>query len=209
MKTLLLIDLQNDFVEGGSLAVAGGKSLIEPVNRLQHYFKQVVATQDWHPPHHGSFASQHLSKKPGEVIELDGLPQVLWPDHCVQNSTGAAFVSELNTEQFALVVQKGTDPKVDSYSGFFDNGHKVDTGLHQQLQTLYATELFICGIATDYCVKYSVLDALQLGYTVKVLTDLCKAVNLQPTHADAAFAEMEAAGAKLTTSTAAIAELRA
>ncbi len=163
MKTLILVDLQNDFVPGGTLAVAEGDRIILLCNALQEKFDLVVATQDWHPPDHASFAVNHPGKSPGDVIDLAGLRQILWPVHCVQNTPGAAFVPGLKTDRIARVFKKGTDPLIDSYSGFFDNGHRKATGLGEYLKRAGVTDVYVCGLATDYCVKFTALDADRRG----------------------------------------------
>lgn len=200
MKALLLVDLQHDFMPGGALAVAEGDAVVPVANSLVRRFAFVVATQDWHPADHGSFASSHPGHAVGDVIELGDVPQVLWPDHCVQNSAGASFHSGLDVAAIDAVVRKGADPLVDSYSGFFDNDKRTDTGLAELLNAHGANELVIMGLATDYCVKATVLDAIGLGYGVTVVTDGCRAVDLAPGDGAAAFDEMQAAGAKLVTS---------
>src|SRR3954468_12732007 len=153
MNALIIVDVQNDFVPGGALPVPEGDKVLPVINNLQPKFDLVVATQDWHPASHGSFAANHPGKKPGDVIQLKGLPQILWPVHCVQNTTGAAFVPTLDAKRIAKVFPKGTDPQVDSYSGFFDNGRQKATGLAEYLKQRGVTELYIVGLATDYCVK--------------------------------------------------------
>ena len=195
MATLLLIDLQPDFLPGGALAVSAGDEVLAVAEELRRTHRHVVATQDWHPADHESFASQHEGKEPGQMIDLHGLPQVLWPDHCVMGTAGAELA--IPTEGIDEIVRKGSHREVDSYSGFFDNGKRNDTGLHAYLQAQDVTELVVMGLATDYCVKFTVLDALALGYRVKVVRAGCRAVNLQPGDGDNAFAEMQAAGATL------------
>jgi len=203
MKTqqaLLLIDLQNDFCPGGALAVEEGDAVIAVANQVAMRFHQrgqpVVATLDWHPHHHGSFASNA-----GEVSwtmgELDGLPQVWWPDHCVQGSKGAELHPELNRSVLVKQIYKGTDPRTDSYSAFFDNGQRSQTGLDSWLKSQGVTALTVMGLATDYCVKYSVLDALRLGYRVSVVVAGCRGVNLEAGDGERALAEMAASGALL------------
>ena len=156
-KALIIVDMQNDFVPGGALGVPDGASVIPVINRLQQLFELVVATQDWHPMEHGSFARNHPGKNAGETIDLNGLPQMLWPVHCVQNTSGAAFVPGLKTERVAQVFQKGTDPEVDSYSGFFDNGRRKSTGLENYLRARTIGEVFVVGLATNICVKYTAM----------------------------------------------------
>jgi nicotinamidase/pyrazinamidase len=200
MKTLLLIDLQNDFCPGGALAVQEGNLLIPMANALMPKFELVVATQDWHPANHGSFAANHPWRKPGQVIDLHGLPQVLWPIHCVQDSFGAEFAPGLNTAGIHKIFVKGTDPEIDSYSGFFDNGHRKSTGLGDYLRAQGVNELWVMGIATDYCVKFTVLDALELGFRVNLIEDACRGVELNPGDIAQAVDEMQSRSAQLVQS---------
>lgn len=194
MKALILVDLQNDFVPGGALAVPVGDVVVEPANRLLPIFDLVVATQDWHPPDHGSFAVNHPGKQPGEIIELNGLQQILWPAHCVQNTHGAALLEALDKTRIDRVFQKGTDPGLDSYSGFYDNGHRRPTGLGEYLQVRGAREVYVLGLATDYCVRYTALDARQLGFRTFLIEDACRGVELQPGDVQRAVEEMRSAG---------------
>jgi len=200
MRCLLLVDLQNDFLPGGALPVPEGDAVIPVVNRLQPHFDLVVATQDWHPPDHGSFAANHPGRKVGEVVDLDGLPQILWPVHCVQFTRGAEFAPGLDTGRIAHVVRKGTDPRIDSYSGFFDNGKRRSTGLADFLRQQGVSELYVAGLATDYCVKATALDAVQLGFPTWLIVDGCRGVNLQPGDVDRALDEMARAGVRLVRS---------
>lgn len=201
-RALLLVDLQNDFCAGGALAVPEGDSTIDIANRLIDWClardETVVASQDWHPANHGSFASQHQAE-PYTQGELDGLAQTFWPDHCVQNSEGAALHPLLKQQAIAAVFHKGENPAIDSYSAFFDNGHRQKTRLDDWLRERGIRELIVVGLATDYCVKFTVLDALDLGYAVNVITDGCRGVNIQPQDSAHAFMEMAAAGATLYT----------
>ncbi len=199
-RGLLLVDLQNDFCPGGALPVAEGDRIAALANRLQPAFSLIVATQDWHPADHLSFAANHPGKQPGNVIQLQGLEQVLWPVHCVQDSWGAEFVPDLQTERLARVFRKGVDREIDSYSGFFDNGHLRDTGLGAFLRESGVREVFIAGLATDYCVKFTALDAIQLGFETFVVEDACRGVNLQPGDHEASLAEMADAGAVIVSS---------
>ena len=199
MKTLILVDLQNDFCPGGALAVKEGDAIIPLINRLQPHFDLVVATQDWHPADHESFASQH-GKTPGELIDLHGLPQVLWPDHCVQGTPGAKFHPALDKGPIARVIQKGTDRTIDSYSGFYDNGHRKATGLGDYLKERGATEVYVVGIATDYCVKFTALDARQLDFETILIEDACRGVELKPGDVAGAIAELRAAGVRVVNS---------
>jgi nicotinamidase/pyrazinamidase len=196
MKTraLILVDLQNDFLPGGALAVPDGDQVIPVANLMQERFTLIVATQDWHPPGHGSFASAHPGRQPGDRIDLNGLPQILWPDHCIQRTEGAALAPALRTERIAAVFQKGTDPGVDSYSGFFDNGHRHATGLGDWLSAKGVAEVYILGLATDYCVKLTALDAARLGHVVYLVEDGCRGVDVCPGDVEAAIREMQAAG---------------
>ncbi len=194
MKTLLIVDVQNDFLPGGALAVAGGDEIIPVINQLIDNYDHVVATQDYHPADHASFASQHNGKAVGDIIQLAGKPQILWPDHCVQGTHGAQLASQLDSGLIDHIVRKGQIQQVDSYSGFFDNHQQNDTGLNQLLQRLETTELHVCGLATDYCVKFTVLDALQLGFKTTLIKDACRAVNLQPTDEQSTLEEMQLAG---------------
>lgn len=201
-RALLLVDLQNDFCAGGALAVAEGDSTIDVANRLISACKSrgdaVIASQDWHPANHGSFASQH-GVEPYTPGTLDGLAQTFWPDHCIQNSSGAAFHPLLAQQDIDAVFHKGESVNIDSYSAFFDNGHRQKTGLDAWLRERDINELIILGLATDYCVKFTVLDALQLGYSVNVITDGCRGVNIQPQDSNLAFMAMAAEGATLYT----------
>jgi nicotinamidase/pyrazinamidase len=180
-QALILVDIQNDFCPGGSLAVREGDRIIPVVNELQRHFDLVVATKDWHPPGHASF-------------------ETLWPPHCVQGSAGAEFVPALDTAHIARTFLKGTDPAVDSYSGFFDNEHKRATGLGDYLKAQGVNTVVVVGLATDYCVKFTVLDALQLGFKTIVVRDACRGVEVHPGDTDAALREMAAAGAEIVDS---------
>jgi nicotinamidase/pyrazinamidase len=200
IEALILIDLQNDFLPGGSLAVAGGDRVIPIANRLQALFDLVVATRDWHPPDHGSFASRYPGRKPGERIELGGLPQILWPPHCVQNSRGAEFAPRLETDRIAQQFLKGVDPEIDSYSGFFDNGHRRSTGLADYLRERDVGEVYLLGLATDYCVKYSALDAIGQGFSTTVVSDGCRGVELEAGDVERSLEQMRAAGVRIMAS---------
>lgn len=197
MDALILVDIQNDFLAGGALAVPRGDEVIPVANRLMPRFDLVVATQDWHPADHGSFASRHAGKKPGDVIDLSGVKQTLWPDHCVQGTPGAAFAPSLETARIHHVVRKGVDPAVDSYSGFFDNGRRRDTGLAEFLKSRGVTRVVIVGLATDYCVRATALDALSLGFETIVVREGVRGVDLAPGDSDRALAEMASAGARI------------
>ncbi len=194
MKALILVDIQNDFLPGGALAVPDGDAVIPVANKLQAVFPLVVATQDWHPANHGSFAANHPGKKTFEQIDLNGLPQTLWPAHCVQNTPGAAFPAGLKQDRIAKVFQKGTDEGIDSYSGLFDNGHRKSTGLGEWLKQKGVTEVFVCGLATDYCVKFTALDAVQFGFKTFLIEDASRGVGLRPDDVKNAIADMNRAG---------------
>ncbi|MDQ8190377.1 bifunctional nicotinamidase/pyrazinamidase [Roseibacillus persicicus] len=197
MKTLLIIDLQNDFLPGGALGVAGGDELVPLVNDLMPHYDHVVATQDWHPADHGSFAQNNPEHAIGDTIDLAGLPQILWPTHCVQGSPGAELAPGLDTTRIDTIFRKGAERDIDSYSGFHDNGHRHSTGLADYLRNKGVTELHICGIATDYCVKFTVLDALVEGFNTTLLADACRGVNLTDGDVERAVLEMSRAGAKV------------
>jgi nicotinamidase/pyrazinamidase len=194
MRALILVDIQNDFLPRGSLAVPDGDKIIPFANQLQVVFPVVVATQDLHPANHGSFAANHPGKNVFERIELNGLPQTLWPVHCVQGTAGAELALGLHRERIAKIFPKGTDPGIDSYSGLFDNGHRKSTGLGEWLKAKGVTEVFVCGLATDYCVKFTALDAAQFGFKTYFIEDASRGVNLQPDDVRKAIAEMNRAG---------------
>jgi nicotinamidase/pyrazinamidase len=200
MKALILVDIQNDFLPGGALAVPHGDAVIPVVNKLHPVFPIVVATQDWHPPDHGSFAANHAGKKVFEQIDLNGLPQTLWPVHCVQHTPGAALASTLDQHRVHKVFHKGTDPGIDSYSGLFDNGHRKSTGLGEWLKGKGVKEVFVAGLATDYCVKFTALDAAQFGFKTHLVEDASRGVNLRPDDVKNAIDEMKRAGIQIVQS---------
>jgi nicotinamidase/pyrazinamidase len=202
MRALILVDLQNDFMPTGALPVPHGDDVIPVANSLLPKFELIVATQDWHPPTHGSFASNNPGRHPGELIDLHGLTQVLWPNHCVQGTAGAEFVKALDTGRIAKVFRKGTDPAVDSYSGFFDNGHRKETGLGEYLRGKGVDEVYVLGVATDYCVKFTALDAVRDGFRTVLVEDGCRGVNLRPEDSALALAELSAAGVRVVPSAA-------
>jgi nicotinamidase/pyrazinamidase len=177
MKTLIIIDVQNDFMPGGALAVSHGDEIVPIINEMQQHFDLVIATQDWHPENHSSFAKNHPGGKEFDVIDLNGQEQVLWPVHCVQNTTGADFHPELDTTKIEAIFRKGTDAEIDSYSGFFDNAHKKSTGLAGYLKEKGAHELYFCGLAADFCVFYSILDALGEGFSAYLIEDSTRAID--------------------------------
>lgn len=196
MNTLLIVDVQNDFCPGGALEVKEGDKVVPVINGLQKKFAFIIATQDWHPKGHLSFAASH-GKTAGEVIKLDGLDQILWPDHCVQQSRGAEFHPGLAVERIRKVFQKGTDSRIDSYSGFFDNAHRKSTGLGDYLKEEGVKRVYVAGLATDYCVRYSALDAVELGFETYVIEDACRGVELKPGDVQRALEEMKKAGVKI------------
>ncbi len=200
MRTLILVDIQNDFLPGGALGVPRGDEVVPIATRVQPRFDLVVATQDWHPEGHASFASMHPGKRPGEIAELAGQPQVLWPDHCVQGSPGAAFAPGLEMNRVETIFRKGTDPRIDSYSGFFDDGHRKSTGLGDYLEGRGASAVYVLGLATDYCVKFTALDARRLGFRTFLIEDGCRGVELRPGDVARALEEMRLAGVEIVAS---------
>ena len=198
MRSLVLVDIQNDFCPGVALAVPDGDAVVPVANRVQPRFDLVVATQDWHPPDHGSFATG--GRAPGTVVDLGGIEQVLWPVHCVQNTPGAAFAGGLDMIRVERVFRKGTDPGLDSYSGFFDNARRKTTGLADYLKEQGVVAVHILGLATDYCVKFSALDAVELGFSTHVIADGCRAVNLEAQDEANVIAEMKRAGVMIVVS---------
>lgn len=199
MRALLIVDVQVDFLPGGALGGADRDQIIPLINELMKLpFDYIVATKDWHPVGHISFASTH-GKEVGERISLEGVDQVLWPDHCIQGSPGSEFSPLLNTHKIMDIVYKGTEVDIDSYSAFFDNLFLRKTHLDDLLKRHKVEDLTIAGLVTDYCVKYSTLDALELGYRVHVIPEACRAINLSPDDEEKAIEEMKRAGAKILT----------
>lgn len=174
---LLVIDVQNDFCPGGALAVAGGDTIVPGINALMADFACVILTQDWHPAGHSSFASSHEGAEPMSLTQMPYGPQVLWPDHCIQGSIGAQFHADLTTDRADLIIRKGFNPAIDSYSAFFENDHETPTGLEGYLRTRGISELTLVGLATDFCVNFSAVDAAKLGFSVTVREDLCRAID--------------------------------
>ncbi|MDO8928022.1 MAG: bifunctional nicotinamidase/pyrazinamidase [Bacteroidota bacterium] len=177
MKALVIVDAQIDFMPGGALAIANGDSIVPVINKLLPKFELVVATQDWHPANHASFASNHQGKKPFDIIELFGMDQVLWPDHCVQGTKGSGFHPEMETIKITAIFRKGINPKIDSYSGFFDNSHLHSTGLAGYLREKGANELYFCGLAADICVYFTIIDALNEGFKAVLIEDATYPLN--------------------------------
>ena len=177
MKALVIVDVQNDFMPGGSLEVPHGDIIVPLINRLQKYFDLVVATQDWHPQNHKSFASNHSNKKPFDEINLHGIKQILWPDHCVQGSKGAEFHPDLGINKIEAIFRKGMNPEIDSYSGFYDNNHQKSTGLSGYLKEKGISELYFCGLTSDICVYYTIKDSLKEGFSATLIEDASRPLN--------------------------------
>ena len=197
MNALILVDLQNDFTPSGALPVPEGDSIVLLINQLQQKFDLVVATQDWHPADHQSFAIQHEGKQPGELIDLHGIPQVLWPIHCVQETEGAQFISSLDQSKVKRVFRKGQNPRIDSYSGFFDNDHQSSTGMGEYLREQGVDEVFVVGLATHYCVSFTAADAVELGFRTIVISDATRGVNLQKGDVDRALVALQEQGVRI------------
>lgn len=176
-EALIVVDVQKDFLPGGALAVAGGDEIVPVINRMQRDFGLIVLTQDWHPQDHLSFYSAHRGKQMYEEIELDGLPQVLWPAHCVQGSAGAAFSDRLESDRASLIIRKGTVREIDSYSAFYDNGRRNSTGLAGYLLEKSINKVSVCGLAADYCVYFTAMDALHLGFDVDIHLEATRAID--------------------------------
>jgi nicotinamidase/pyrazinamidase len=198
MKTLVIIDVQNDFMPGGPLEVTGANLIVPVINRVLGCFDLVVATQDWHPENHKSFASDHLNKKPFDRIMLNGMSQTLWPDHCIQGSRGAEIHKDIEANRIAAIFRKGMDPEVDSYSGFYDNNHQLTTGLSGYLKEKGVTEIHFCGLASDICVYYSILDAVLEGFSATLIEDA--SMPLYPEKFDAIKCEIAKKGVHIITS---------
>jgi len=195
-NALIIIDVQNDFCPGGALAVADGDRIIPQINAMIADYDATILTQDWHPAGHSSFASSHAGKAPFDMIDMPYGAQVLWPDHCVQGTDGAGFHADLNTDAADMIIRKGYNPGIDSYSAFFENDHKTPTGLEGYLRTRGITTLAMVGLATDFCVHFSAVDAARLGFDVTVLEGACRAIDMDGSLA-AARASMQVAGVKL------------
>jgi len=200
MTSLLVIDVQNDFLPGGALAVREGDRVAPVINRIMRRFDLVVATQDWHPAHHASFAANHPGRKVSEIIDLHGLQQVLWPAHCVQGAPGAKLADELDQNPIEAIFRKGTDPDIDSYSGFFDNGRRKSTGLADYLRGRKIQDIYLAGLATDYCVNFTAQDALAEGFAVHLIEDACRGVELHPGDVAASLHHLRQKGAKVLSS---------
>ena len=191
-QALIVIDVQNDFCPGGALAVPEGDQIVPGINALMAEYPVVILTQDWHPAGHSSFASSHEGKAPYDMTQMPYGPQVLWPDHCIQGSIGAQFHADLTTDRADLIIRKGFNPAIDSYSAFFENDHSTPTGLEGYLKTRGITDLTMVGLATDFCVNFSAVDAAKLGFSVTVRSDLCRAIDLDGSLAAARTGMQEA-----------------
>jgi len=200
MKTLIIIDPQNDFMPGGSLSVPNGDEIIPIVNKLQEKFDLVIASQDWHPTGHASFASSHKGKNEFETIDLNGIEQVMWPEHCVQNTDGAEFHKDLETAKIEAIFRKGTNPEIDSYSAFYDNQHLKSTGLAGYLKEKKANDLYFCGLAAEICVHFTAKDAIKEGFKATVIEDAVRALNSEDF--EKAKAELKELGGKIISSEA-------
>ena len=196
-KALIVIDVQNDFCPGGALAVNDGDKIVPVINGIMDKFDVVIGTQDWHPQGQVSFASNHSGKNIYDQIEIDGLMQTLWPDHCVQGTHGAEFYKDLNSVRFNLILRKGTDPKIDSYSAFLENDKKTDTGLHGYLEALNVNDVYLCGLATDYCVYFSAMDSVKYGFNTFVLLDACRGIDVPEGNIDKCVKDMAGKGIKI------------
>ena len=193
---LIIIDVQNDFCPGGALAIVGGDEIIPVINSLSSKFDNVIATQDWHPAGHTSFAKTH-NREPYEEIVIGGVKHYLWPEHCVPGTFGADFHKDLDLRNVDLIIRMGNDPMIDSYSAFLEHDKKTETGLHYYLKGLKLNHIFLCGLATDYCVFFSALDAVDLGFQVTVILDACRGVDMPAGNVDRAIGEMKRRGVRI------------
>ena len=193
---LIIVDVQNDFCPGGALPVPNGDEVVPVINKIVNKFYKVVATQDWHPKNHISFASTH-GKNVGDVVEVDGITQVLWPDHCVEGTFGAELHKGLDLTKVSLILRKGTNPKIDSYSAFLENDKKTETGLQYWLKGLGIKKVYVCGLALDYCVYFTACDAVQYGFETYVILDATRGVNIPVGSIDNAISKMKSLGVKL------------
>jgi len=199
-KALIIVDVQNDFCSGGPLEVAEGDQVVPVINRIAPGFDVVVATRDWHPRDHVSFASSHSGREPGETIQVDGTEQVLWPDHCVQGSKGAELHPDLDVRPLNLILHKGTRRELDSYSGFMETDHRTRTGLAAYLKGLDVSEVTVCGLATDYCVFFTAMDAVSAGFDTRLVTDASRGIDQPEGNIERTTTEMKDAGVRLVTS---------
>ena len=199
-NALMVVDVQNDFCPGGALAIQDGDRVIPVINQIQPIFDTIIATQDWHPPDHVSFAANHPGKKVYEIIDIDGISQVLWPPHCISGSMGAAFHPDLETKRFKFILHKGMNPNLDSYSVFLENDRKTPTGMDGYLRSQEITRVFLSGLATDYCVLYSALDAVSSGFETIVVLDACCGVDVPEGNIEKAIRLMKRSGVKIISS---------
>jgi nicotinamidase/pyrazinamidase len=199
-NVLIVVDVQNDFCPGGALEVKEGDRVVPVINRIMDGFYRVVATQDWHPRDHVSFASNHSGRKPFEQIKIGDITQTLWPDHCVPGTRGAAFHEGLHADRFDLVVRKGSDPAVDSYSAFLENDKKTRTGLDGYLKSIQAEQVFLAGLATDYCVFFSAMDAVSFGFKTLVVIDACRGIDVPENSIEISVQTMKKKGVEIITS---------
>jgi nicotinamidase/pyrazinamidase len=199
-KALVVIDLQNDFCPGGALPVADGNKIIPVINSVMEKFDVVIGTQDWHPQNQISFASNHKGKSPNDQIDLNGLTQILWPDHCVQGTPGAEFNKALNTNKFNIILRKGINPEIDSYSAFKENDRRTETGLHAYIKALNISEVHFCGLATDYCVYYSAMDSVKYGFNTYVIVDASAGIDFPAGNISAAISDMKQNGIRIINS---------
>ncbi len=197
MKALIIVDVQNDFCKGGALEVKNADEVVKVINSISDKFDKVIATQDWHPANHRSFASNNKNVKPLDMIELNGVMQIMWPDHCVQGSKGAEFHPNLNTNVIDLIVRKGTNPNIDSYSAFLENDHKTKTGLEFYLKGLGIKKLYFAGLATDYCVYFSIMDAIEAGFETNLILDACRGVDFPDNNVERCVNLMKVSGVNI------------
>jgi len=196
-SALIIVDVQNDFLTKGALEVKNSDEIISVINTLQKKFNTIIATQDWHPNNHKSFASQHVNNDVGDFIELNGIQQILWPDHCIENTFGSQISDKLNKDNIEKIIKKGNNKEIDSYSGFFENDKKTKTELDDYLKLKKIDTLYICGLATDYCVKFTAIDATKLGYKTYLIMDACKGVNINEIDTEIAIEEMKKNGVSI------------
>ncbi len=196
-KALVVIDVQNDFCPGGALAVNDGDKIVPVINGIMDKFDTVIGTQDWHPQSHLSFASVHKGKNIYDQMNANGIMQTLWPDHCVQGTRGADFHKDINSIKFNCIIRKGTDPSIDSYSAFLENDKRKETGLHGYLNALGIKNVYLCGLATDYCVYFSAMDSVKYGFNTAVLINACRGINVPEGSIDKCVKEMKSAGIRI------------
>ena len=196
-KAIIVIDIQNDFCPGGALPVKEGDRIVPVINAVMRNFDIVIGTQDWHPRNQVSFASNHKGKNVYDQVDINGIAQTLWPAHCVQGSHGAEFHKDLDTARFNLIVRKGTNPGIDSYSAFVENDKKTETGLHGYLEALKIKDVYLCGLATDYCVYFSAMDAVKYGFNTSVILDACRGIDVPEGNINKCVRDMKSAGIRI------------